>query len=111
MLNGKKTVKLKDLKEPKENIMKNTITENKTLNVTNSGFNKLNNLSMKRKWGTQQRCYRNNCKKRETEISEDCVLKVCFDESQHMFFSVSVEFQIITVTVIIYILLLLYSSR
>jgi hypothetical protein len=117
MLKGKETVNLKDLKELQEDRMKKTVTKNKTLDVTNCGFKKLNNklLSMKRKRDTGQSCYRNNPKKCKMGTSEDRIFEVSFDESQEMFFSMSMKFHIITVIVIMLYsdficVLLLYTS-
>jgi hypothetical protein len=94
MLKGKKTVNLKDLKESQEARMEKSITEIKTLNITDCGIKQINNtpLNMKRKRDTKQKDYGNNARKR-IATSEDHASKVCFSKFQQIFLIMNIEFQ------------------
>jgi hypothetical protein len=83
VLRGKEMVHLKDLKMPKENVMKESVTENKTLTVTGWGFKGVSStlLNMKKKRDTGLRCYTNNVKKR-MQTSKGLGCQVCCDETQ-----------------------------
>lgn len=81
MLRGKETVNMKDLKRLHKNVMKEIVTENKTLTVTDWGFKVVNNTLLNVKRDTGLRCYTNNAKKR-METSNDLGSQVCCDETQ-----------------------------
>lgn len=83
MLGGNEAVNLKDLQRPQENVMKESVTENKTLTVNDRGckgviktcFNEM------RKRPTILRCYTNNAKKR-MQTSKGLGSHVCCGETQ-----------------------------
>jgi hypothetical protein len=66
VLGGNKAVNLKDLQRPQENVMKESVTENKTLTVNDCGFKGVcKTYSNKtRKRTTKMRWYTYNAKKR-----------------------------------------------
>ena len=83
MLGGNESVNLKDRKRPQENEMKENVTENETLTVTDCGFKGVSNtfFNKMRKRDIVLRCYTNNAKKR-MQISKGLGSQVCCGETQ-----------------------------
>jgi hypothetical protein len=83
VLGGNEAVNLKDLQRPQENVMKESVTENKTLTVIDCGFKGVckTYLNKMRKRTTILRCYTNNAKKR-MQTSKGLGSQVCCGEAQ-----------------------------
>jgi len=83
VLGGSKAVNLKNLQRPQENVMKESVTENKTLTVVDCGFKGVSETFLKktRKRTTNLRCYTNNAKK-GTQSSKGLGSQVCCGETQ-----------------------------
>jgi hypothetical protein len=83
VLGGNEAVNLKNLQRPQENVMKESVTENKTLTITDCGYKDVSEtfFNKTRKRTTKLRCYTNNAKKR-TQSSEGHGSQVCCGETQ-----------------------------
>jgi hypothetical protein len=82
MLGGNEAVNLKDLQRSQENVMKESVTENKTLTVNDCGFKGVYKTYLnKTKRTTILRCYTNNAKK-SMQTSKGLGSQVCCGEAQ-----------------------------
>jgi hypothetical protein len=71
------------MQRPQENVMKESVTENKTLTLTDCGFQGVNKKYSKKMRGKSivLRCYRYNAKKR-MQTSKGLGSQVCCGETQ-----------------------------
>jgi hypothetical protein len=89
VLGGNEAVNLKDLQRPQENVMKESVTENRKLTLIDCGFKGVSEtfLNKIRKRTSKLRCYSNNAKK---QTSKGLGSQVCCGETQQKFLMVSI---------------------
>lgn len=91
MLGDSEAINLKDLKRPQENVLKESVTENKRLTDSNCGFMGVSKtfLNNTRKRLTIPRCYTNKAKK-SMQTSKALGSQVYCGETQWKFLTVSI---------------------